>query len=275
MSVLEDQFCSDDDIPPGRDVSLRYAICSTQRSGSHFLGRLMKGTGRCGDPLEYFNPLNLTDWKKRMSTDGQSDVLSYLESIRSTPNGCFGMKVHYGHLQSMKEYLPLERFLSDFKPIWIRRRDLLRQGISYAKALQTGSFVSGAPEQRPAKFDPNLIFECMASIAAQNASWDLLFATAGSRVLKVDYEDLRRDPSGGVEEIGSFLGLDLRIADEPEGLTVKQSDERNEEWFDHFLRESRSFTAHPQKTDVLRAARRTFFERVWRRIKRTASKRGF
>jgi LPS sulfotransferase NodH len=60
-----EQFDPALDFPVPADVSVRYAICSTPRSGSHFLGQLLYATGRMRCPLEYFNRRNIVRWQER------------------------------------------------------------------------------------------------------------------------------------------------------------------------------------------------------------------
>jgi LPS sulfotransferase NodH len=119
----------------------RYCILSSQRTGSTLLGRTLYETGLAGDPLEYFNPPLLVVARKQTEKPdlGFSGFLKLIEKRRTSPNGIFGMKVHYHQL---KQVLVTEErsaaFLRGFdKLIWIRRRDRVGQAISKVIAEKT------------------------------------------------------------------------------------------------------------------------------------------
>ena len=213
--VWKEQFDPCLDFPEAAQPSTKYAICSTPRSGSHFLGQLLYGSRRMGCPLEYFNRVNIVHWHERARAAGVSDLLQFLATIRTSPNGCFGLKAHFPHLQTLARHIALDEFATAYAHIRIVRRDLLAQAISFARAEQTGEWISRGPASGlTAVYDRLLIRRCLIEIARQNASWECFFQAYGVRPLVVDYESLAADPPQFVRKVASFVGVDLP-ADEP------------------------------------------------------------
>ena len=236
-----EQFDSSLDFPATVDASIKYAICSTPRSGSHFLGQLLYGTGLMGCPLEYFQGKNLLRWQERASAADAGDLVRFLQSIRTSSNGCFGLKAHFPQLRALTGHIPLHQFVSDFAHVHIVRRDLLAQAISFERARQTDEWISRTSTSgRTAAYDRGRIRHCLIEVARQNASWEHLFHAFGLRRLVVEYESLLADPARVVREVGVFVGVDMPAdAAIPGPRTTAQRDGDSESWRDRFLAEMR------------------------------------
>jgi LPS sulfotransferase NodH len=245
----KEQFERDLDFSAGVEPSVKYAICSTPRSGSHFLGQLLYGTGQMGCPLEYFNGRNIVHWQTRAAEAGAGDLFRFLLEIRTSPNGCFGLKVHFPQLRILADWMPFPEFLTDFAHVHIVRCDLLAQAISFARAQQTGEWISRTNGSgRVAVYDGGLIRRCLVEIARQNASWQHLFHVFGLRYLVVDYDSLAADPPRVVHEVAAFVGIDMPLhAKIPGPRTARQRDHESESWRERFLDEVRR---EPLWTDI-------------------------
>ncbi len=251
--VWKEQFDPCLDFPEAAQPSTKYAICSTPRSGSHFLGQLLYGSRKMGCPLEYFNRVNIVHWRERARAAGVSDLLQFLATIRTSPNGCFGLKAHFPHLQTLARHIPLDEFATAYAHIQIVRRDLLAQAISFARAEQTGEWISRGPASGlTAVYDRPLIRRCLIEIARQNASWEWFFHAYGVRPLVVEYESLAADPPQFVRKVASFVGVDLP-ADEPipGPRTSRQREEESDAWRERFIEETRRDAAESNSLDVL------------------------
>jgi LPS sulfotransferase NodH len=252
----KEQFDPALDFPQAGAPSIRYAICSTPRSGSHFLGQLLFGTGVLGCPLEYFNRRNLVHWQARADAARAHDLVRYVEGIRTSPNGCFGVKAHHPHLRTLTTYIPIREFVSAFVHIHIVRRDRLAQAISFARAQQTDDWISRGPASgREAVYDGDLIRHCLIEINRQNAGWDYLFHAFGVRPLVVEYEALAADPPGCVRQTATFAGVDLPAETPmPAPRTSRQRDAESESWRDRFIEESQRRSTSWTDLDVLQHA---------------------
>lgn len=236
-----EQFEPSLDFDHGVVPTVKYAICSTPRSGSHFLGQLVFATGAMGCPLEYFNRRNIVRWRARAGTESPAALMTFLQRIRTSPNGCFGLKAHFTHLKTLAQHISLQEFVDSYVHVHIVRRDLLNQAISFARARQTDVWISRAePTDRPAIYDRSLIRQCLTDLARQNAGWTHLFHTFGLRPLLVEYEALAADPASIVRRMADHVGVELpevKIPARPR--TRRQGDDLSEHWRDRFVAEMR------------------------------------
>src|SRR5438105_1838527 len=135
---------------PARDfagntpVRIRYGILSSQRSGSTLLARALFETRHAGDPLEYFNLRLLALARKQTGNQFLTPIefMRLMELRRTSPNGVFGMKIHYEQmLRAFQSNVPNQKMIEFLRNqhhlFWMRRRDRLRQAISHALATQT------------------------------------------------------------------------------------------------------------------------------------------
>lgn len=238
MHLYQPQFGSDLDLPE-IPVSRTILISSTPRSGSHMLGHAMAATGRLGVPFEYLNPANLARWEETLDTSGASDTLRGIMRRRTNPNGTFALKAHYSHTDMIGGPSALFGALPSLTVVHIRRADVLRQAISYAVARQTGVWIAGQePDGREARFDADLIDECLRDIALQNARWSAAFREAGLTPVEIFYEAATRDIAGTVTRIARAAGvtgegetLDAATATEPQSRRAETDD-----WVERYAR---------------------------------------
>jgi LPS sulfotransferase NodH len=211
---------------PQSPVRMRYCILSSQRSGSTLLARMLFMTRQAGDPLEYFNLrlLGLTP----------IEFMRLMELRRTSPNGVFGMKVHYEQMlrafqsnapnQKMIEFLGNQDHL-----LWMRRRDRLRQAISLAVATHTNSWSSEEPQKASAISVSCL--DCINSLQAisfQDSGWEQLISAAKLKVRVIWYEDLISDYEGTCRLMLRDLNLESVIANIPPPPIERQSGAVNE-----------------------------------------------
>lgn len=247
MNLYSDQFSTEHDYPPFTPAPpRRYVIASTPRCGSHRLGHALAATGHLGFPLEYLNPANLPTWERRFGTQGPRETLRALWRVRTSPNGCFGLKLHYRQLAGVASTLPPEDLLGGAAIIRIRRPDLLGQAISLVRARQTGVWISAQAPVRQPFYDGDAIAGAIADLSARNAGWEEVLARAGIQPLDLTFEEVVGDPDGAVRRVAEFLEVDLgdrteRSMPQPR----RQGDRLNESWRSRFLAEGRPFLPPP------------------------------
>ena len=61
------------------------------------VGHAMTRTGLLGVPFEYLNPVNLSEWQKRLGVLGPEATLREIRKRRTSGNGVFGLKAHFSH----------------------------------------------------------------------------------------------------------------------------------------------------------------------------------
>ena len=196
-----------------------YVISATQRSGSTVLCHLLTATGAMGVPTEYFGAGAETSAIGRrldaVGTDGRLRLGRYLAALirrRSTPNGVFGVKMHFHQLETRSNRRPLQKLLVDARYVWLRRRDPIAQAISFALAQRTGRFQESRDVARPSNdppFELREVLNAWRGLALQDAGWQVYFQANGIAPLEVWYEDMLADPDWTCRRIGQFLGVTI------------------------------------------------------------------
>ena len=208
-------------------------IAATARSGSNFLADIMTATGQLGYPGEYFNLSATADVLGTIS-EALEERIRYLVSASVSPNGVLSIKVFPDHLPfgSMD--------FADFFPnpiwVWLRRRDLLAQAISWVIAIQTNAWSSFQPAVSPPIYDAKQIRQRLLQIISGNAKWELYFARNGIVPVALWYEDILTDRHGALGQIAARLGVSL-----PDQIGTAnyrlQRTSMNQEWRDQFVDE--------------------------------------
>jgi LPS sulfotransferase NodH len=157
-----------------------------------------------------------------------------MESRRTSPNGIFGMKLHYEQmLRAFQSDIPnrnmIEFLRSHQHLLWIRRRDRLRQAISLAVATHTNSWSSEEPQT--ANQGSISCFDCVRSLQAisfQDLGWEHLIGTARLQVNVIWYEDLISEYEETCRLALRYLNLQNVISDIPPPPIERQSGPLND-----------------------------------------------
>jgi LPS sulfotransferase NodH len=250
-----------------------YLVCATPRSGSTLLCETLRETGVAGNPLEFFEavpetgvPREPLDYLRGLddpealalvadapphAPPPYSDVRAiryedHLARVRewgTTPNGVFGAKIMWAHLQDLAQRLGgdphavVDALFDTPRLVWVRRADTVRQAVSLWRAMQTQSWRA---ENATATGEPQYSYSALRHLAellaAHDAAWERFLAPAGGRLLELTYEDVAADPAGAVRRTLAHIGVDA----EPGGLppTRRQADERSDAWAERYARDA-------------------------------------
>lgn len=200
-----------------------------------------------GNPEEYFNDI-------RKEADGFTERLDlkhlslsdYIAKIRAENqnNGIFGLKTHYHQIAgfpSLPKRFP--EFFPDSKYIWLSRRNLLRQAISYCRALQTSAWTHYIASAVQPIYDHEQICTCVIYFAKEIENWERFFASHRITPLHIVYEDLALDYYGTIKRVLDFLEQTGEI---PPPSLEKQADEITERWVSKALEPSETGEKHLQ-----------------------------
>lgn len=227
-------------------VQLRYLILSQARTGSSMLCSALRETGAAGSPMEYLSEKPLERLPQPVTRDMLADYLVDLESRRTTVNGVFGIKLHYGQFQKLymaegkisKQGVGFLRSFSHF--ILVRRQDKIAQAMSLFIATRSNMWNStDATEQGRHNYDfrsadvPELIRH-LHKMTVQDQAWLEICGALGLRMMEVVYETLASSPQSEVERVLAFLGIDAAYRPP---RTVKLSRDSNGEAKRRFLEE--------------------------------------
>lgn len=221
---------------PRSPVRMRYCILSSQRSGSTLLARMLFMTRQAGDPLEYFNLrlLGLAQVQTGNRSLTPIEFTRLMELRRTSPNGVFGMKIHYEQmLRAFQSNAPNQKMIEFLRNqdhlLWMRRRDRLRQAISLAVATHTNSWSSEEPQNASASAVSCL--DCINSLQAisfQDFGWEQLISSAKLKARVIWYEDLTSDYEGTCRLVLRDLNLESVIPNIPPPPIERQSGAVNE-----------------------------------------------
>jgi LPS sulfotransferase NodH len=218
-------------------VTKQYILCTSPRSGSHFLGHLLHQAGGFGYPLEYVQKANYEVWTQRAREAGYADTLAFVKSVRTDKNGVFGIKAHHRHLPRLLE---VEKDVLNYRFIVLERRDLLKQAVSYCWAAQTKSWISTMPPVKPATYDWDMIAEKMVTITRSNAGWRNFIACMGIKSCDLVFEDVRANPTATIHRVADFIGVEPpRTQPGRDFFPAEQVEREKDEWIQRFKAEAR------------------------------------
>ncbi|MEL7140792.1 MAG: Stf0 family sulfotransferase [Cyanobacteria bacterium J06631_9] len=235
-------------------IQSSYIICSTMRSGSTLLSRTLKDFDVAGDPKEYFHPR----WKgvglDQLSEPSQL-YAHYNCVVRetTTPNGVFGIKMHWDQLQnvlnicrkdtafsSKNDLEILQSFFPRPKFIFIWRENLLKQAVSTEIANQTqiwgidrdpNSMRHEAKRMQltDLKFKPMQIYRHKQSAQKCNTQWKQFFSQYSIPYHEVKFESLISNFESEMRGVFRCLNLPSDCSSFSMA-TKKQSTPINERW---------------------------------------------
>lgn len=213
-----------------------YVISYVPRSGSWLLCDLLRASGVMGVPAEYFNMHFGAPQLAGNFGVTETDVVPFQEYVtalkkyRTTPNGVFGFKIEPKDLDPVVKSRALQIHFPDSKFIYISRKDLVAQGVSYDMAKQTRQW-HASPTSQSAEFDDARVRKSIDFIAGLVAAWEAFFVKNNIEPYRVEYETLLAEPHRVCSEICRFLGVetDHVFSIERSGLE-KQGNAVNEDW---------------------------------------------
>jgi LPS sulfotransferase NodH len=206
-------------LDPARDLApaplrVQYVIASLPRTGSSRLANRLRSYGCFGYPAEYLDDNAAAIARGRFGVD---NPLPAIKAVRTSANGCFGIRAHYGHLPRLLAWEDPATLLSS-RFILLTRDDLLGQALSWSRAAQTDSWSPHHGSQVTPTFDAPTIERLIRQAGLYAAGWRMFAAEHALDVLPLTYEALRDDLDGCVERIAAFVGVQLPATRPPDLL---------------------------------------------------------
>ncbi|QND51910.1 hypothetical protein HB779_08335 [Phyllobacterium sp. 628] len=213
-----------------------FAICTSPRTGSNYLCELISSTNVLGNPDEYFN------WPEGRLVDDPAHDDSVEGRLRialsngQTQNGIYGLKLFAHQHDIISSKIHWRSYLPNLSFVFLTRRDLIGQAISWALAVQTGKFRSNQDAFGEPDYDSDLIEELLLEIVKENARWQLYFAAAGIQPLSFVYEDVISDPKQSLAKLGALMGLNESPLPTLSSVVIsKQRSKLNCSWKERFI----------------------------------------
>ncbi len=243
-----------------------YIICTSPRSGSTLLCRLLSQTGVAGHPGSYFHEPSLKSWLGYYdlpitSTGSERELLDgvFRAAIAegSGNTGIFGLRLQRHSFDFFLEKLAVlqpslsrdsQRLAAVFGRvsfIHLTRRDKLEQAISYVKADQSGLWhvssdgteLERLASPRAPTYDADRINDQLERFLAYDRDWNTWFDREQIEPLRITYEALSDAPEKTLGTVLDFLGLDREAAYGVKPDVAKMADGTSRQWFDRFREE--------------------------------------
>ena len=186
-----------------------YMVCSIPRSGSSLLCELLASTGVAGAPAEFFHPDKMAALQQRWEADELDDYLRELLARKTSPNGVFGTKAHWGQYNPLfgdsdpREVLPDPGSCSSPAATGCARRSP-GCGPCRRSVGQPGRPAGGAAGRlRPRAHHPKL-----RRIEREEEVWEALFDRYGIVPHRVVYEDFVEAQEETVRGVLEVVGVD-------------------------------------------------------------------
>jgi trehalose 2-sulfotransferase len=245
-----------------------YVICTSPRSGSTLLCKLLAATGVAGNPDSYFHRPSISDWLADLGLahDPSASDREVLQAVFRTAiakgtlgAGVFGLRLQRHSFDFFTENLAVlypghpndvTRFQAAFGRtlfVHLTRRDKVAQAVSYVKARQTGLWHAGpdgtelerhSPPQEPI-YDAREIRTRLDEMTAHDDKWGRWFAASEIDPLRITYEDLSAGPTKTLRALLARLGLEREAAEGVEPAVVKLADDTNQDWMARFRSEQK------------------------------------
>jgi len=205
-------------------------------------------SGVAGYPVEYFIPWDEPGWLRLWGIENFEDFLRVMLLEGTSPNGIFSAKImwgHVAHLLGRVAGIPRYRGLGapqlfptifpNAHYVWLSRRNILRQAVSHARAIQTGIWAVTAPESDATvdmpDCDVGLIERLYQEVSEQERCWQQFFDGSHIQPLRLWYEDLVADYPGTLRQVLNYVQAPLpNDLDSFRPTVGRQSSSLNERW---------------------------------------------
>ncbi len=247
-----------------------FVICTSPRSGSTLLCKLLAATGLAGNPESYFHEPSLESWLHDLNlaqedyaneTEALKEALLTAQKLGTAETDLFGLRLQrhsaaffFAQLKRLYPELPDDkaRFQAVFGNtlfIHLTRHDKLAQAVSFVKASQSGLWHK-APDgtelerlstPREPEYDAEQIGRTRAQMIGYEGEWETWFAHQKLDPLRISYDDLSSDSQAVLFRIFDRLGLDRAGAANIAQPVARLSDGVNQAWIERYQSEHQQF----------------------------------
>jgi LPS sulfotransferase NodH len=228
-------------LPP----KMTYAIASHARSGSNLLSSALKETKVLGRPTEYFNRYMIEHGSFEGADGTVEKQCQLIRNSATEPGGVCGMKLFPRQLDWAAQHVNLPEWFPNMTWVWLRRRDILGQAISWEFASQSQAWTHIEKANQQPVYDFNEISRRLVIVSVSDARWNHYFAARCITPMEVWFEDL---PHGGLEQVIGHLAQKANVVPakdwKAQNKMERQSDPAKDEWRERFLADCKS-DLHP------------------------------
>lgn len=245
-----------------------FVICTTPRSGSTLLCKMLAETGVTGYPDSHFHTPSVARWLETFALEDQKfaskkealHAIFDAARVRGTAGtSIFGLRMQRGSfdyfIQQTSVLLPeiqsdVERIEAIFGPtlfIYLTRPNKLDQAISRVKAEQTGLWhlaANGTELERQSppqeiRYDEAAISHHLNDLTKMDDAWRAWFKRNGLNPLVISYDVLSGDPQNVLGTIMRALELENNMPQNFQAPTAKLADHTSEIWANRYKNATR------------------------------------
>jgi LPS sulfotransferase NodH len=243
-----------------------YVLCTSPRSGSTLLCRLLADTGIAGRPGSHFHEPSLAEWLAEYDlpevpgrTERDTVAAVFHAAIDRGRGGTpvFGLRLQKHSFAFFTEKLALlypepagdvARMRAAFGRtlfIHLARADKVAQAVSLVRAEQTGLWhraADGSELERTAPprepdYDGEALRAVFDRLNGYEREWQAWFAREGLSPLRLTYDALSADPAGTLAKVLDALGLPREAASGVTPGTARLADATSRDWVNRFRAE--------------------------------------
>jgi len=227
------------DFPPQEEVSKSLMVATLPRSGSTYFCIRLWQTGVLGAPMEYPNFGTMKTLFSRLQSKDWVDYWRKVKRLRTSPNGVFGYKMFISNMMEIgREHSSL---LKEFAPdyvVYLTRKNVVDQALSYHRAIKTRAWFGGVQEQVSPAYNKEEIIDAVKQVKRQHVFWENIFSVTEANVYRTTYEDFLEQPEVIIEDIVNMIGVEQDKASRLDIPMIGiQRDEVTDDWRQRFLDE--------------------------------------
>ena len=249
--------------PRSKNRFQSYVICTTPRSGSTLLCRMLAGTRLVGHPDSHFHAPSLRRWLAVYGL-GEVDFSNRAEALHAVRRAAldkgreggeiFGLRLQRGSFDYLMRQLAVlypdaatqaDRIRMAFGEclfVHLSRNNKLEQAVSRVLAEQTGLWhraADGSELERlgppqPPRFDAEAIAHHLSELRDMDRAWRAWFDEQKLDVLQISYEDLSADPRRAAARFFRAMGFEQTASIRLEVPTARLSNSINKSWVQRF-----------------------------------------
>jgi len=238
-----------------------YILFFSPRSGSNLITTQLQSIS-FGNPFEAFhhNQKRLNErygWKIY-----PSDPVGYFRQAYQalTINDVFGVKITWKQYntfisilrqivgiesEELNDFETIEIFFPNVKYLFLKRRNKIKQAISYSKGMQTGIWKATKEEMEvnqeyivPPQYDQLHIECCLDELLVSDEGFEQLLAAYLEEHHKIWYEDIAKNFTEEMLKIYEYIGVDKNI-EKPVPVIKKLANRQSDVWYDEFIEETK------------------------------------
>lgn len=243
-----------------------YILCTSPRSGSTLLCKLLSATGVAGFPDSHFHETSLDPWLDRfdlVADPGEPEAATLHRVFKaameegSGRTGVFGLRLQRHSFAFFMEKLAVlhPNLLSDRGRleaafgrtlfIHLTRQDKVGQAVSFVKAEQSGLWhrapdgteLERLSEPQALHYDGAELQACFERFNDYDRDWQAWFEKEDIHPLRITYEVLSADPQKILGSVLEHLSLDSSAADGVTPGVAKLADALSADWAERLQRE--------------------------------------